>query len=191
MPRRPPLYFHAMAFATILIWSFSFLFIVKLNREMTSVGVVVLRFDLFALLVAALLVFRRPSLRGVTRRQWVIVLLLSLVGGPFYHLMFSWSAGTDASGTSRIDPPLLGLILATVPVHTGWLGWLALGERLTPTRIAALALGLGGVATVLIGRHGRIDLLPTEQLEGPIGATFAAVLGAGPGAGDGAAGSGR
>ena len=42
----------------------------------------------------SLLLFRRPDIRGRTPRQWLVILLLSLVGGPFYHMIFSWSAGT-------------------------------------------------------------------------------------------------
>lgn len=168
-----------MALATILIWSFSFLFIVRLNRELTPVGVVVLRMDIFGVFLLALLAFRRPSIRSLSRRDWAIVIGLSLVGGPLYHNMFSWAAGTSASGESRIDPALLGLIMATVPVHTGWLARVFLKERLRPPTLVALALGLLGVATVMIGRFGRFDLIPAEHLEGPIGATFAAMLGGG------------
>ncbi|NNF43061.1 MAG: DMT family transporter [Phycisphaerales bacterium] len=178
-PARPAWFYHAMALATIMIWSFSFLFIVKLNRELTSIGVVVLRMEIFGLFVLALFVWRRPRLRGLSVRDWALVLGLSLVGGPLYHQTFSWSAGTSAAGVSRIDPALLGLVLATVPVHTGWLAWLFLGERLSLRRVAALTLGLVGVAVVIVGRFGRFDLLPAEQLEGPIGATAAAMLGGG------------
>jgi drug/metabolite transporter (DMT)-like permease len=168
-----------MALMTIVIWSFSFLFIVQLNRELTPIGVVVGRMDVFLLVLLAALIWRRPSLRGRSARQWCVVVALSLVGGPLYHNVFSWSAGTNASGVSRIDPALLGLILATVPVHTGWMARVFLGERLTTAKIIALTLGLGGVAIVIAGRHGRIDLWPASNLEGPIGATVAAVLGAG------------
>jgi drug/metabolite transporter (DMT)-like permease len=167
-----------MALATITIWSFSFLFIVQLNRELSPIGVVVARFDIYGLFVLALLVFRRPSIRHLTRKQWAIILGLSIVGGPLYHNVFSWSAGTNGDGVSRIDPALLGLILATVPVHTGWLGRVFLREKLSPARITALTLGLVGVAVVLFGRYGTFNLLP-EQLEGPIAATVAAMLGAG------------
>ncbi|MCP3905819.1 MAG: DMT family transporter, partial [Planctomycetes bacterium] len=177
-PGRPPWFYHLMALATIVIWSFSFLFIVQLNRELTAVGVVVVRFDIYGLFVLALLAWRRPSIRHLTRRQWAIILGLSIVGGPLYHNVFSWSAGTNADGVSRLDPALLGLILATVPVHTGVLGWIFLRERLSLARIAALALGLVGVAVVLLGRYETLDLLPA-QLEGPIAATVAAMLGAG------------
>jgi len=177
-PARPLWFYHLMALATIVIWSFSFLFIVQLNREMTAVGVVVARFDIYGLFILALVIWRRPSIRHLTRRQWAIILGLSIVGGPLYHNVFSWSAGTNGEGVSRIDPALLGLILATIPVHTGWLGWIFLREKLSPARIAALALGLVGVGVVLFGRYGTLNMLP-EHLEGPLAATVAAVLGAG------------
>ena len=108
-----------------------------------------------------------------------MIIGLGLVGGPVYHMIFSWSAGTNGDGVSRIDPGLLGLILATVPVHAGWLAWIFLGERLTKLRVAALVMGLTGVAVVLWGRYGSFDVWPADRIEGPIAATIAAVFGGG------------
>jgi drug/metabolite transporter (DMT)-like permease len=177
--RRPLVFYHLMALVTITIWSFSFLFIIRINAFLTPIGVVVGRKDIFGVLVVGLLLWRRPPIRTLRAKQWAVIVALAFVGGPLYHLIFAWSAGQTAAGANRIDPGLLGLILATVPVHAGWLAWLCLGERLSATKIAALALGLGGVAAVLWGRFGSIELLPMDRLEGPIAATISAVAAGG------------
>ncbi|MCH7545149.1 MAG: DMT family transporter [Planctomycetes bacterium] len=172
-PTRPLWFYHAMALVTVLIWSFSFLHIIILNEAIDPVSLVVLRKDIFAIGLIALLLWRRPKLSHLTRRQWGLVIAMSLVAGPMYHFTFAWS-----TGEGRIDVALLGLIIATVPIHTGWMGWLFLKEKLTLIKVIALALGLLGVITVIVGRRGGIDLLP-EEMAGPIGAMCAAMLAAG------------
>ncbi|MCH7603109.1 MAG: DMT family transporter [Planctomycetes bacterium] len=172
-PTRPLWVYHAMALVTVLIWSFSFLHIIILNEAIDPVSLVVLRKDIFAIGLIALLLWRRPKLGHLTRRQWGLVIAMSLVAGPMYHFTFAWS-----TGEGRIDVALLGLIIATVPIHTGWMGWLFLKEKLTLIKVIALALGLLGVITVIVGRRGGIDLLP-EEMAGPIGAMCAAMLAAG------------
>lgn len=170
---RPIWFYHALALITVLIWSLSFLHIIILNEAIDPVSLVVLRKDIFAIGLIALLLWRRPKLSHLTRRQWGLVIAMSLVAGPMYHFTFAWS-----TGEGRIDVALLGLIIATVPIHTGWLGWLFLKEKLTLIKVIALALGVLGVITVIFGRSGRIDLLP-EEMAGPIGAMCAAMLAAG------------
>ena len=172
-PTRPLWFYHALALVTVLIWSFSFLHIIILNEEIDPVSLVVLRKDIFAIGLIALLLWRRPKLSHLTRGQWGLVIAMSLVAGPMYHFTFAWS-----TGEGRIDVALLGLIIATVPIHTGWMGWLFLKEKLTLIKVIALALGLLGVITVIVGRRGGIDLLP-EEMAGPIGAMCAAMLAAG------------
>ncbi len=177
--KRPLWFYHMMAFSTVLIWSFSFLFIVWINEDLDPAGVVVMRKAIFGLVVIGLLIWRRPNIARLGVREWALVIGLAIVGGPLYHFVFAWSAGKTPTGADRISSALLGLIMATVPIYASLLGWIFLRERLTIAKVLALALGLGGVAFVLIGRYGRIDLLPREHLDGPIGVTCAAIGGGG------------
>ena len=163
---RPLWFYHLMAFTTVLIWSFSFVFIVWVNQDLDPAGVVVMRKLVFGLLVVALLIWRRPNIARLGVREWMLIIGLAFVGGPFYHLVFAWSAGKAPTGDDRISSALLGLIMATVPIYASFLAWIFLRERLTIAKFLALALGISGVVFVLIGRFGRIDLLPREHLEG-------------------------
>lgn len=170
---RSLLFYHAMALVTCLLWSFSYMHVIWLSQYAEPVGVVALRFDFFAIAVVGLWIWRRPRLRDFTGRQWVLLVVAGFVSGPGYHLPLAW-----AGGDGRIDAALMGLIIATIPVHAGWLAWVALGERLNWAKGLGLLLGLSGVMVVIIGRNGGIDFLP-NQLAGPIATTVAAILGAG------------
>ena len=176
---RPLWFYHLMAFTTVLIWSFSFVFIVWVNQDLDPAGVVIMRKLVFGLLVVALLIWRRPNIMRLKTREWMLIIGLAFVGGPFYHLVFAWSAGKTPTDDDRISSALLGLIMATVPIYASFLAWIFLRERLTIAKFIALALGISGVVFVLIGRFGRIDLLPREHLEGPIGVTCSAIIGGG------------
>ena len=155
------------------------MFLIEVNRQLRWWEVVGVRKSILLIGCLALLAWRRPNLGHLRPVQWMQLAALTVVGGPLYHLVFSWSAGVGSSGASRLDPALLGLIMATVPVHTSWLAWIVLRESLTFRKILALALGLTGVFVVVLGRHGSVDLWPREALEGPIGATASAIIAGG------------
>ncbi len=170
--QRPIWYFHLMALTTCLIWSFSYIHIIWLSDHLGPAQLVGLRMDFLALGLVALWIWRRPRLRGYTVRQWALFIALGLTSGPAYHLTLAWGAAEN-----RIEASLIGLIIATVPIHVGWIAWVTLGERLSIRRIAGLLLGLGGIVLVVRGQYGGITLWQ-EQLAGPIAVTAAAILGA-------------
>jgi len=172
-PSRPVWFYHAMALITVVIWSWSYVHVVWLADAVGPGGLVALRMDSFALALIPLWIIRRPTLRHLTSRQWAFLIVVGLVSYPGYHLPLAWGGSEQ-----RTEAALIGLIIATIPVHAGWLAWLLLRERLTPMNIVALLLGLLGVTTVVVGRSG-IDALAPNQLAGPIAVTIAAVMGAG------------
>ena len=94
-PPRSPWFYHAMALTTVLIWSFSFLHIINLNEAIDPVSVVVLRKGIFAIVLLGLFLWRRPKLSHLTKRDWGLVITLSLLSGPMYHFMFAWASGED------------------------------------------------------------------------------------------------
>ena len=162
-----------MALLTVFIWSFSYIHVIWLSEHVNPAGLVALRMDFYGIAILGMLLWRRPDLSRVRLKHWPVLILTGFVAGPGYHFPLAWS-GSEG----RIDAALIGLIIATVPVHTSWLAWLVLKEKLTIPAAIALGLGLTGVAVVILGREGSIDLLPA-QLEGPIGCTIAAVMGGG------------
>lgn len=165
-------FYHAMALTTALIWSFSYIHVIWLSEHVSPTQLVGLRMNFFGLAIVAIWLWRRPKLSGFTLRHWLLIIAIGLVGGPGYHLMLAWGAAEN-----RIEASLMGLIIATVPIHVGWLAWLALGERLTLQRITALALGLGGILLVVYGQFGEIAFWQ-PAIAGPVAVTIAAMLGA-------------
>lgn len=65
------------------------------------------------------------------------------------------------------------IVCYTVPVWASLLAWPVLGERLTPRRVAALAVGLTGLAVLVLGRGVAVGV---EKLPGVALALAGAVL---------------
>lgn len=153
------------------MWSFSFIHIVWLAESANPVQMVIARNYFAAPVLAVLWWWRRPRIRGLSRTQWALIIGIALASGPIYHLPLHWG-GSEG----RAQASLIGLIIATIPIHVGWLAWITLGESLTWQRMVGLLLGLGGIFVVLGGTRG-LDLLPAE-VAGPIAVTVAAVIAA-------------
>ncbi|MEM7230009.1 MAG: DMT family transporter [Planctomycetota bacterium] len=170
---RPVWFYHAMALFTVLVWSWSYVHVIWLTEAVGPSALVALRMDSFGIALLVLWIWRRPKLRHITRRQWVYLIIVGFVSYPGYHFPLAWGADNG-----RTDAALIGLIIATIPVHAGWLAWLVLRERINGLAIIALSLGLVGVATVVIGRNGTGGLRP-DTIAGPLAITFSSIMGAG------------
>jgi drug/metabolite transporter (DMT)-like permease len=165
-------FYHLMAILTIVIWSFSYLHIIWLAERVTPLRLTLLRYDFFAPAVAGLLLWRRPRLRGLRARQWWLILAIAIASGPGYYLPLSWGADDG-----RISASLMGLIIATVPIHVGWMAWLALGEKPTWRRAVGLILGIGGLAIVILS-GSKSNGLSASGLAGPLAVMFCALVAA-------------
>jgi len=159
-----------LALGTALVWSFSYIHIVWLAESANPVQMVIVRNWMVSPVVAALWIAVRPRVRGLSWKEWALVATIAFASGPVYHLPLHWG-GSEG----RTNASLIGLIIATIPVHIGWLAWVILRESLTWRRVLGFLFGLGGIFVVLGGRD--IDLAP-EHLEGPLAVTLAAVIAA-------------
>jgi drug/metabolite transporter (DMT)-like permease len=182
---RPVWFYHAMALVTVIVWSFSYVHLVALAHYVSPAQLVVLRFEFSAAALAGILIWRRPKFSGLGWRDWILICAIGLASGPLYHLVLAWSAAEH-----RINASLMGLIIATIPIYVGILAWIFLGEKPTLRRVAGLALGVGGVAIVIVSRAGNhaISSPPLSEvstglgenvtLAGPLAVTLAAILAA-------------
>jgi len=77
------------------------------------------------------------------RRDWPMLVLLSLLNITGWHLFSAYGISLMAAGRATI-------LAYTMPLWAVLAAWLWLGERLTATKLVGLALGLGGMV-VLFG----------------------------------------
>jgi drug/metabolite transporter (DMT)-like permease len=84
------------------------------------------------------------------RRDWPIVLLLSLLGISSFNTLLYLAAHTTSATN-------IALIQTALPAAIVGLAWLLYRERLTPRALLGLALGIGGALWTVL--HGRLDRL--------------------------------
>jgi probable blue pigment (indigoidine) exporter len=93
----------------------------------------------------ALMVRASGQSLAVPRGLWPRLFVVSLLN------ITAWM-GLVALALLWLDASEAVVITYTVPVWSALVAWPVLGERPTPLRLVALACGLGGVATVMLGR---------------------------------------
>lgn len=110
-------------------------------------------FARWAIAAVVLLAFNAAAMRRywpLLRRSWPVLLLLALTASVFQHLpVYIGLRSTTATTASLLN--------ATTPVFILLLGWIALGERLTATVVAGVAVALAGaVCIVTRGQPGSL-----------------------------------
>ena len=118
------------------LWGASFLLMRMGAAEFGPVALAAIRVTGAALLLVPLLAWR-GHLRAL-RQHWRPILVVGLTNTALPFLCFSYAALSITAGMSSIfnaASPLFGALIARL-----WLG-----DRLTPARIAGLAIGFGGV----------------------------------------------
>ena len=130
---------HGAAFLTILIWGTTFVSTKILLRVFTPVEILFLRF----LLGFAVLAFARPQrLRGLTRRQHLLLALAGLCGICLYYLLENIALTLTLASN-------VGVIVAAAPFFTALLSCLFLRERpLQASFFAGFAAAMTGVALI-------------------------------------------
>jgi drug/metabolite transporter (DMT)-like permease len=114
---------------------------------MSPRAIYLLRFDILAVCVLAVWAVRRPSLKGLSAKQWAAAVVMGLVAVPVYQLLFT-------GGSKGVGSALIGTLVATSPVHVSWMATLLLGERFAWRQAAAVGLALGGALVPVVARGG-------------------------------------
>ncbi|MCC6470828.1 MAG: DMT family transporter [Alphaproteobacteria bacterium] len=91
------------------------------------------------------------------RRDWPMLVVLSLLNITGWHLFSAFGISLMAAGRASVLAYTMPLwaVLAASPI---------LGERLTRTRMAGLALGLGGIAVLFSDELSRVGAAPAGAL---------------------------
>lgn len=91
------------------------------------------------------------------RRLWPALVLLSVVHVSNWHMLTAFALTTIGGGRAAI-------LAFTMPLWATALGVVVLKERLRWRQIAALGLGLGGIALLLLPELERTGVVPTGYL---------------------------
>lgn len=125
-----------------VLWGGSFFFAEVALAGLPPFCVVLARVGLAALALWTVLLLRGlPPPRSL--RLWGAFLVMGLLNNAVPFSLIVWGQTQIASG-------LAAILNATTPLFTVVLAqWLTTDERLTPERLAGVALGLGGVAVMM------------------------------------------
>jgi drug/metabolite transporter (DMT)-like permease len=127
---------------TALLWGGNFAAIKLLLRDLEPLDAVFIRGAGAAIFFAlALLATRHPRLR-MPREDWIRLVAIGIIGVTILNLAVLF-------GQSMLPASLASLIVTSNPVFTALISRLALGEPLTPRKIAGIALAFVGLVIVL------------------------------------------
>jgi drug/metabolite transporter (DMT)-like permease len=130
------------AFAVLLligsIWGSSFLFMKVLLDDISPIEIVAGRLFLGALAIGLYMAWRRIRVR-VTPLLILQMSLLAVIANIIPFGLIAW-------GEQHIDSGIAGVLNSTMPIFTAILAAMFLAEeRITPLRLAGIALGFAGV----------------------------------------------
>ncbi|SFL03322.1 DMT family transporter [Shimia haliotis] len=88
----------------------------------------------------------------LTRAQWRATLIFGLCQNALY-------LGLNFTAMTTIEASLASIIASTMPLIVAFLGWAAMGERLSPLAAIGLVVGFAGVVLIMGGRMDQgVDL---------------------------------
>jgi drug/metabolite transporter (DMT)-like permease len=122
--------------ALAALWGASFLFMRVAVPAFGPIALAFLRVFGAALLLVPLLAARGEL--AALRRHWRPIAIVGVVNSALPFLCFAYAALTINAGVSAI-------FNSATPLFAAIVAWLWLGDRMTPWRVAGLAVGFAGV----------------------------------------------
>ena len=152
---------YAAAALTLLVWSSSYAGIEYGLQAFTPGELVLLRFGIASLCLAALAlsgVFKLPPLR-----DWPAVFVLGFIGNTAYQLCLCYAMTRLSAGATAV-------VISMIPGVTSVLAVLRLHERLSRRAVIGLSVAFAGTLLVTLGQGKDVRFEPLAFL------TFAAVI---------------
>ena len=137
----------AMLLATMAVWGGNLSVVKLLTERLDPLWVSVLRMVVATIALWVVLGVRNHPWPRTTLRQSALFLACGVLMVYLNQLTFTW-------GVQRTAAANAALIISLNPLISALVGAALLGDRLTPARLAGVALGFGGVAAVVLNRPG-------------------------------------
>jgi drug/metabolite transporter (DMT)-like permease len=132
---------------TMAVWGLNLSVVKLLIERFDPMLIAVLRMVIAALVLSAVLLWRRLPWPRFERRQAATLLGCAVLMVYFNQILFT-------EGVARTAATNAALIIALNPLVSALVAALLLGDRLTPRRLGGVALGFSGVAMVVLNRSG-------------------------------------
>lgn len=138
------------ALGAAFLWALTALAIESAGRRIGSLSVNLIRlaFALAFLSVGGLAIRGLPFPSDASAHNWVWLSISGLIGFTFGDLCLY-------RAYLVLGPRLSSLMMALVPPITAVIGWLVLGETLTPRDLLGMTLTVGGIGWAILERSGR------------------------------------
>ena len=143
-PQRP---IQWLLLAAMAAWGLNLSAVKALTTSFDVMTLASVRMVVAVLALTALLALRGSAVPSLSRRQHAAVLGCGALMVYANQILF-------AAGLHRSSATHAALIMAFSPMVSSLLAGIVFGERLTPVRLAGIALGFSGVAVVILNRPG-------------------------------------
>jgi len=131
--------------ALAALWGASFLFMRIAAPAFGPVALVFVRVAGAALLLVPLLAARGEL--AALRAHWRTIAVVGVMNSALPFLCFAYAALSITAGLSAI-------LNSATPLFAAVVAWLWLGDRLTPPRVAGLAIGFAGIVWIIVYKSG-------------------------------------
>lgn len=139
----------AMLLLTMAVWGGNVSIVKILVERFDPILISSLRVLIACITLLAVLRLRGLHWPRLSRRQWIGLAVCSLLMVYINQIVFTL-------GVQRTAAANAALIIALNPLVSSLIAALWLGDRLSPARLAGVALGFGGVASVVLSRPGAV-----------------------------------
>ena len=151
------------------LWGASFLFMRVAAPEFGPAALVAVRFGLAAVVLLPIVAWRGQW--AAMWHHWRPIAIVGILNSALPFLLYSYAALSITAG-------LASIFNAASPLFAAVIAWLWLGDRLTPPRVAGLAIGFAGVVGLAWEKASFTAGGSALAIAACLGATFCYGLGA-------------
>jgi drug/metabolite transporter (DMT)-like permease len=151
-----PFYTYTLALLAVAFWGFSYIWMKVVYEYYGPITTMFLRLSIASVFFHILLALMGKK-EKIDRKDYPTFAILS------FFLPFCYFLG-ESFGLSLVSPTVAAVIIATIPVFTPLLGFLAFREKLTKLNIAGFFISFSGVTIMILDGNLRFSASPLGVL---------------------------